>query len=88
MLDPKGDVGISYREHAHIARAWAERPGATGRALEVRDKLERAWARQRERDAQVTRIVTRLLEHDEETAEQLLQQAAIEHRRLRQQRKT
>ncbi len=83
MLDPEGDVGVSYRELAHLAAARAERDGDTGTTREVRQKLERAWAQQRERHAPVVGFVARLLEHDEETANQLLQQAAVEHRRQR-----
>ncbi len=85
VLDPEGDVGISYRELSCLAAARAERERGRGRPRAVQEKLERAWASQRERDAPVVNFVTRLLEHDEETAEALLQQAAIEHRRQRRQ---
>ncbi len=85
VLDPQGEIGISYRELACLAAARAEREEGRGRARAVQEKLERAWASQREREAPVVRFVTRLLEHDEETAEALLQQAAVEHRRQRRQ---
>ncbi len=83
VLDPRGEIGISYRELACLAAARADREEGRGRARAVQEMIERAWARQRERDAPVVGFVARLLEHDEETAEQLLQHATIEHRRQR-----
>ncbi len=68
----------SYRE---LSRLAAARAASSRRARAVCDKLERAWARQRERDAPVESFVARLLDHDQETAEQLLQQASVEYRR-------
>ena len=43
----------------------------------------RAWATQRELNAPVTHFVSQLLELDDETAGQLLQQAASEYRSQR-----
>ncbi len=104
VLDPDGELGISYRELAHIATVRADRqaggtpapqeqagetpapqdrPEGDGKAVTVRDKLQRAWAAQREKVAPVAHFVARLLEHDEQTAESLLQQASIEYRRQR-----
>ena len=83
VLDPNGDVGISYRELAHLARERAEREIVSARELEVRDRLERAWATQRKLNAPVTHFVSQLLKLDDETAGQQLQQAASEYRSQR-----
>ena len=83
VLDPGGEIGIYYRELVHIAEAHAERAPDESKAQAVREKLHKAWAAQREKVAPVTHFVARLLEHDDETAEALLQQAASEHRRQR-----
>ncbi len=94
VLDPDGEIGISYRELAHIAAKRAElQAGGTpapqdpaqsdGKIAVVQDRVLRAWAAQREKDAPVVNFVARLLEHDHETAEALLQQASIEYQRQR-----
>lgn len=83
VLDPRGEIGISYREMVLIAEARARRALDAGRVRAVKEKLERAWAQQRAKDAPVVRFVARLLEHDDQTAEQLLRQASIEYQRRR-----
>ncbi len=83
VLDPDGELGISYRELAHVAAARADRAEGEGRSAAVREKLLRAWAEQRRRAAPVVGFVAQLLEHDSETAEAMLQQASIEYRRQR-----
>ncbi len=83
ILDPAGELGVSYRELANIAAAFAERTGGAGRAPAVREKLERAWADEREKVAPVVTFVARLLDHDDETAEELLRQASLEYKRQR-----
>ncbi len=83
VLDPDGDLGISYRELAHIAAARADRAEGESRPAAVREKLLKAWAEQRQRAAPVVSFVAQLLEHDRKTAEAMLQQASIEYRRQR-----
>ena len=83
VLDPEGELGISYRELAHIAAARADRAAGEGRPAAVREKLLRAWAAQRQKAAPVVSFVAQLLEHEDEKAEAMLQQASIEYRRQR-----
>ncbi len=53
MQNPDGELGISYRELAHVAAARADRAEGEGRSAAVREKLLRAWAEQRRRAAPV-----------------------------------
>ncbi len=84
IIDPDGEIGVYYRELAHIAAAHEERKqGAREKA--VREKLERAWTVRRERLAPVETFVSHLLEQDDETAKKLLKQAKIDYQSQRKQ---
>ena len=82
VLDPDGETGVTYRELVHLAEA---RAGASEdpRLGEIRQRLQRAWAAEREKAAPIQRIVTELLGQGRDAARHMLNQAFVEYERRR-----
>ncbi len=80
VLDPDGEVGISYRELVGLAEKQTAHAREPGRLLAIQEKLERAWAEDKAKDAPVLSIASQLLDQEPDAAEQLLTHALAEYR--------
>ncbi|MCP3963626.1 MAG: hypothetical protein GY719_37800 [bacterium] len=78
VLDPHGDVGISYPELLAVADARARRTGDDQRVAEVREKLARTVAERATKDDLVRKILEPVLGLDREEVKRLFSQALVE----------
>ena len=82
VLDPKGDLGIHYRELVQTATTRA-RQSDDPKLAEIQRKLERAWAGEQERAEPIQRIVAEIQDREPDDARHMLSQAFDEYRRQR-----
>ena len=75
VLDPTGEVGISYLELLHFVRILARQEPQELRYAAVGSKLERAWAMERAGNELVEHFTTRLCDHSPAAAERFLRRA-------------
>lgn len=85
ILDPTGDVGISYPELVQLAGMLARQEGEQGRYQSVERRLERAWSKDRAGDTLAERFAARLCDFQPAEAERLLRQAARRYQAHRRQ---
>ncbi len=83
VLDPHGDIGISYPELLAIADARVVRPHAEERISAVREKLARNVAEQATKDDLVRKLLEPVLGRDPEEVKRLFSRALTELWRVR-----
>lgn len=80
VLDPQGEVGVSYRELVCVAEARA-RGSRDPRLGKVHGRLQRALAAEAERAVPIRRIAAELQQQEPGAARQILDKAFAEYRR-------
>ncbi len=76
VLDPTGELGISYPELVQLAGMRARQEGERQRYRTVERRLARAWSEEKAGDALAERFAARLCDYQPGDAERLLRQAA------------
>ncbi len=87
VLDPTGEVGISYPELVQLAEMQARQDGGRERYRAILSRLEKAWSEEKAGDALAERFATRLCDYQPAEAERLLRQAARRYQMRREERK-
>ncbi len=85
VLDPTGEIGISYPELIQLAGMLARQEGERGRYHSVERRLEGAWSKEKAGDELAERFAARLCDYQPAEAERLLRQAARHYQARRQQ---
>ncbi len=85
ILDPTGEVGLSYPELVQLAGMLARQEGERGSYRTVERRLERAWSKDKAGEALAERFAVRLCDFQPAAAERLLHQAARRYQARRRQ---